>query len=55
MQELIEQFIREKQFLKNVAKKTISFYYQSLKALTQTVGSIELSQLSKTFRSYAVA
>ena len=47
MQELIEQFVREKRFLKNVTPKTVSFYYQSLRALTKSIGNIEPSELSK--------
>ena len=47
MQELIEQFVKEKRFLKNVTQKTIRFYYQSLKALTRSIGNLEPSALSK--------
>ena len=31
MQELIGQFVKEKQYVKNVTPKTIRFYRQSLK------------------------
>src|ERR1051325_4351822 len=47
MQELIEQFVKEKRFLKNVTQKTIRFYYQSLKALTRSIGNLEPSALNK--------
>jgi hypothetical protein len=47
MQELIEQFVKEKMFLKNVIHKSIRFYYQSLKALTRSIGYLEPFALSK--------
>ena len=38
--ELFEWFIREKTFLNNVTPKTVSFYRQSFKAYTQTIGEV---------------
>jgi len=48
MQGLIEQFVKEKQYLKNVTAKTVRFYYNLLNALIRTIGSAEPSALNKT-------
>lgn len=47
MQELIEQFVKEKQYLKNVTEKTVRFYHNSLNALIRTIGIIRPSELNK--------
>jgi integrase/recombinase XerD len=47
MQELIEQFVKEKQYVKNVTPKTVRFYRQSLNALIRTIGSVAPSALNK--------
>lgn len=47
MQELIEQFVKEKQYLKNVTPKTVRFLYQSMYAFTRSLGEIEPSSLNK--------
>jgi site-specific recombinase XerC len=54
MQELIEQFIREKRFLKKVTPKTITFYRQSLRALTKIIGEVGPSHLSRSLLSQVV-
>lgn len=48
MQDLIEQFVKEKQYLKNVTAKTVRFYYQSLNALLRTIGNAEPKSLTRT-------
>lgn len=47
MQELIEQFVKEKQYLKNVTPKTVRFLYQSMNAFTRSLGDFEPSSLNK--------
>ncbi len=48
MQDLFEQFFKEKQYLKNLTPKSISFLKQSLKALVRFLGEIEPADLNKT-------
>jgi integrase/recombinase XerD len=47
MQELIEQFVKEKRFLKNVTPKTVRFYYQSLKTFSHAAGCLTPSEFNK--------
>jgi site-specific recombinase XerD len=47
MQVLIEQFVEEKQYLKNVTAKTVRFYHNSLNALIRVIGNVEPSVLNK--------
>jgi integrase/recombinase XerD len=48
MQELVEQFVKEKRFLKNVTSKTVRFYYQSLKTFNHAARCLTPSELNKT-------
>lgn len=47
MQDLIETFVKEKRFLKNVTPKTVRFYYQSLNTFTRMIGDVRPSELSR--------
>jgi len=47
MQDLIEQFVKEKQFLKNVNPKIVRFLYQSMNAFTRALGYVEPGSLDK--------
>src|SRR2546423_15486044 len=46
MKELFEQFLKEKQYLKSVSKKTLIFYQQSLRAYQRIMGEAEFSKAS---------
>src|SRR5438105_1330763 len=46
MKELFEQFLKEKQYLKSVSKKTLIFYQQSLRAYQRIMGEAEFSKTS---------
>lgn len=47
MQELINQFVREKQFLRNVTPKTVRFLYQSMNAFTRSLGDVDPNSLDR--------
>ena len=47
MQGLIEQFVKEKQYLKNATPKTVRFYHHSLNALVRTIGNVKPLALTK--------
>ena len=54
MQGLIEQFVKEKQYLKNVTPKTVRFYHHSLNALVRIIGNVEPSALTKALLNECV-